>query len=130
LAQEADQRVQGTVKEIVAERFARELPSLHGLPQVRYDTAYREHRRVSWDGYVEVRGNRYSVPIHLAGQMVAVRIGLDDVLEVSAGEERVARHVLQAAAQGWVCVPEHHAPLWQSTLKVQQRSLAAYEEVL
>jgi transposase len=130
LAQEADRRVQGTVKEVVAERFAREAPALHGLPRVRYDTAYRESRRVSWDGYVEVRGNRYSVPIHLAGHGVVVRIGLDDLLEVSAGEEQVARHALQTAAQGWVRVPEHHAPLWQSTLKVQQRSLAAYEEVL
>ena len=61
LSAEADQRLQGTVKEIVAERFVRELPFLHRLPSVRYDTAYRESRRVSWDGYVDVRGNRYSV---------------------------------------------------------------------
>lgn len=130
LREEADQRLQTTVKEIVAERFARELPFLHRLPSVRYDTAYRETRRVSWDGYVDVRGNRYSVPDPLSGQIVAVRIGLDGHLRVYAGDYLVAQHCLQASAQGWVSVPDHHARLWQSTLKVEQRALTAYEEVL
>jgi len=59
LQEEADQRVHGTVKEVVAERFTQEVPALGPLPTQRYDTAYRETRHVSWDGYVEVRGNRY-----------------------------------------------------------------------
>jgi hypothetical protein len=41
----------------------------------------------------------------------------------------VASHRLQPAQQGWVTVPEHHAHLWQATLKVHQRPLAVYEEV-
>ena len=82
LAEEADQRVHGTVKEVVAERFAREKPRLSALPQQRYDTSYREYRQVAWDGYIDVRGNRYSVPAALVGQAVAVRIGLDGSLRV------------------------------------------------
>ena len=82
LAEEADQRVHGTVKEVVAERFTRELPFLNALPRHRYDTSYRELRRVSWDAYIEVRGNRYSIPANLVGQMVVVRIGLDRTLRV------------------------------------------------
>jgi transposase len=66
LAEEADQRVHGTVKEVVAERFARERPALGPLPAQRYNTAYHETRHVAWDGYIEVRGNRYSVPAGLA----------------------------------------------------------------
>ena len=31
------------------------------LPPVRYDTAYIERRRVGWDAYIDVRGNRYRV---------------------------------------------------------------------
>ena len=62
LAEEADQRVHGTVKEVVAERFAREKPRLSALPKQRYDTSYQELRQVAWDGYIDVRGNRYSVP--------------------------------------------------------------------
>jgi transposase len=128
LAQEADQRVQGTVKEVVAERFAREQPALGPLPAQRYDTSYQEMRQVSWDAYIEVRGNRYSVPAALAGQPVAVRIGLDESLRVYAGEQLVASHTLQTARNGWVTVPEHHAALWQQTLGVERRPLAVYEE--
>jgi transposase len=47
LREEADRRLHGTVKEVVAERFAREL------------TAYRERRVVAWDGYI--RGARQPV---------------------------------------------------------------------
>jgi transposase len=129
LAEEADRRVQGTVKEVVAERFSREYPVLKSLPTQRYDTSYLEYRKVSWDGYIHVRGNRYSVPIELAGQVVAVRIGLNDEFRVFAGEKVVAWHRLRSAEQGWVTKPEHHAALWQSTLRVEQRPLETYEEV-
>jgi len=128
LAEEADQRLHGTVREVVIERFARELPALQTLPAVRYDTAYYETRQVSWDSYVEVRGNRYSVPDDLVGQAVTVRIGLDDVFQVYAGEQMVTQHRLQTRAEGWVSLPGHHTRLWQDTLHVEQRPLEAYEE--
>jgi transposase len=128
LAQEADRRVHGTVKEVVAERFERERPALQPLPATRYDTAYRETRRVSWDGYVEVRANRYSVPEGLVGQVVSVWIGLDDRLRVYASERLVAQHPLQPRSQGWVSVPDHHARLWQAAGRVEQRPLEVYEE--
>ena len=82
------------------------------------------------NAYIDVRGNRYSVPGHLAGQMVRVHIGLDGSLRVYTDEILVAQHALQPAAQGWVSVPEHHHLLWQSTLKVEQRPLQRYEELL
>ena len=128
LAEEADPRLHGTVKEVVAERFTRERPALAPLPATRYDTAYLETRQVAWDGYIDVRGNRYSVPGELAGRAVSVRIGLDDQLRVYAGERLVARHTLQNARQGWVSVPEHHAALWDKTLGVERRELTVYEE--
>lgn len=130
LRTEADQRVHGTVKEVVTARFEREAATLQPLPKVRYDTAYIERRQVGWDGYIEVRGNRYSVPDHLTGQTVRVHIGLDDSLRVYADDGLVAQHQLQAAACGWVRVPEHHRHLWQTTLKVEQRPLHVYEAVL
>jgi transposase len=129
LAQEADLRVHGTVHEVVAERFKREAPLLGSLPASRYDTSYRERRQVSWDSYLDVRGNRYSVPSELVGQTVIVRIGLDDTLRVYHQETLIASHTLQAAQQGWVTVANHHTQLWQATLKVQPRPLTVYEEV-
>jgi hypothetical protein len=129
LRAEADQRCHGTLKEVVAERFGREAPALQPLPAHPYDTSYRELRRASWDSYVEVRGNRYSVPAALVGQMVVVRIGLDGELRVYQDEQVVATHQLQAAVAGWVTVPEHHAALWKRALAVEQRPLEVYEEV-
>jgi len=135
LAEEADQRVQGTVKEVVIERFAREQPALGTLPHQPYDTSYREFRQVAWDSYIEVGGNRYSVPGALAGQAVEVYIGLDGSLRVydpadpNLDRLPVATHLLRSAQEGWVTVLEHHAALWKDVFQVEQRPLQAYEEV-
>jgi transposase len=128
LKEEADQRRHGTVHEVVAERFEREGPTLAVLPARRYDTAYRESRQVSWDSYIEVRGNRYSVPARLTGRTVGVRISLDEQVWVYEGDSLVAHHRLQPAQQGWGTVAEHHADLWQAAGQVQQRSLESYQE--
>ena len=128
LREEADQRVQNTVKEVVAERFERERPHLKPLPRVRYDTAYFKLRRVASDAYVDVRGNRYSVPAELIGQRVAVRIGLDGALRIYLAEKLVAQHLLRSKEEGWGTIPEHHRQLWEA-VKVEQRPLAVYEEV-
>lgn len=129
LAEEADQRVQGTVGEVVAERFAREQPVLGPLPVRRFDTAYVETRWVAWDGYVEVRGNRYSVPDALRGQSVRVSIGLDGQLTLHDPQgQPVAEHRLRPAIQGWSTVAAHHAPLWCQSVAVERRDLAVYAE--
>jgi transposase len=129
LREEADQRMHGTVKEVVAERFERERPSLRSLPAMRYDSSYLEVRQVGWDGYVDVSGNRYSVPSGLSGQTVNVRIGLEGSLRIFRGENLVAEHVLKDKTAGWGTIPEHHAGLWKDLLKVEQRPLTVYEEV-
>ena len=126
---EADQRCHGTVQEIVAERFIREAPTLQPLPAMRYDTAYREGRQVSWDAYIDVRGSRYSVPAQLAGRSVQIRLTLDGNLTIYDGEQVVASHRVVSGEPGWVTVPSHHAALWAQTLAVEQRPLAVYEEV-
>ncbi|MHB1943132.1 MAG: IS21 family transposase [Acidiferrobacteraceae bacterium] len=130
LKTEADARVHGTVQEVVAERFTREAPHLQPLPKVPFDTRYHERRMVSWDGYVEVRGNRYSVPDACCGQEVTIRLTLDGQCSVFDAQDRqVAEHALRAAGSEWVTVPGHHQRLWDETLKVECRNLAAYAEV-
>jgi transposase len=128
LGEEADRRFHRTVQEVVAERFMREAPHLGPLPSSRYDTAYRETRQVGWDGYIDVRGNRYSVPHELAGSTVVVRISLDGELRVYRDDEVVATHRLRPGREGWSTVPAHHAGLWEQTVGVARRSLATYEE--
>ena len=130
LREEADLRVQGTVKEVVAERFERETPHLHPLPTTRYDTSYLEYRLAAWDGYIDVRGNRYSVPAALAGQRVVIRIGLDGLLRIFQADQVVAKHRLKSRQEGWSTLPEHRSEMWKQTVQVEQRSLAVYEEVM
>lgn len=129
LREEADPRCHGTVQEIVAERFTREAPLLRPLPATRYDTAYREVRQAGWDAYIDVRGRRYSVPAHVAGRPVQIRLTLDGDLAVYDGEQLVASHRVDRGAAGWRTIPAHHAALWAHTLAVEQRPLAVYEEV-
>ena len=128
LLEEADQRLHGTVKEVVAERFERERPALMPLPAHRFDTSYVETRHVGWDACVNVRGNRYSVPSAYCGQAVTIHVSLDDDLSVYAGERCIARHRLVPAEAGWQTVADHHLRLW-AAVRVEARSLHACEEV-
>ena len=118
----------GTVKEIVRERFLREAPALGPLPAVRYDTSCYETRLASWDGYIDMKGNRYSIPDNLRGRLVTARLTLDGLLSVYDGEAIVAGHRLEDRTQGWATRAEHHASPWKS-LNVERRDLAVYEEV-
>ena len=129
LEQEADKRVHGTVKEVVIERFCKEADRLGRLPSHRYDTSYRESRHVHWDGYIDVRGNRYSAPSEYCGSTVTVRIGLCGDLRIYADDVKVAEHRLRKASEGWGTVAAHHEPLWQQTFSVERRDLSVYEEV-
>jgi transposase len=129
LTTEADRRVHGTHGEVVIERFRKEQPRLQALPSHRFDTSYREIRQVAFDGYIDVRGNRYSVPAAVIGQPVACRIALDDTLRVfDAADRLIATHRLKPAREGWTTVPDHHASLWNDALKVERRDLAVYAE--
>ncbi len=54
------------------------------------------------DAFIDVRGNPYSVPGHLCGETVAVRITLDGVLKVFDAEGvRMAECRLRPKAAGW-----------------------------
>lgn len=130
LRTEADVRRHATVHEVVAERFAREVPALSPLPTQSFDTSYRERRVVAWDGYIELRGNRYSVPDSLCGQAVTVRVTLDGQISIwDARGDCVATHCQNTHRHNWVSIADHHRRLWQETLHVVSRPLSVYAEV-
>ena len=130
LTKVADERIHDTVKEKVADRFLSEQPHLGELPSVRYDTSYREIRRVPVDAYINVRSNRYSVPSSLVGQQVSIRIGLDrQLLIYGPGDALVARHLLDEGKNQWRLDPTHHRALYDD-VKVETRDLSRYEEVM
>lgn len=127
----ADQRVLRQFGQSPAQRFEQERGRLLALPAQPFDTRYHDVRRVGWDAYIEVQGNRYSVPASHCGEQVTIRISLDGELSVySVNDELVARHRLQDRREGWQRVAEHHEALWRSVSAVEHRALSAYEEVL
>jgi hypothetical protein len=94
LAEEADQRVQGTVKEVVAERFQREAPYLKPLPAQRNDTSYLELRRAGW-GWVCVAKHKADVrraaaPAECADQAFPAIISCRDSPGIQAMMGRMA----------------------------------------
>ena len=126
----ADERIHNTVKEKVADRFEREKASLKSLSSIRYDTSYREVRRVPVDAYIDVRSNRYSVPSELVGQQVSIRIGLDrQLLIYSADDTLAASHLLKNGKNQWQLNPVHHRALYDE-VKVETRDLSQYEEAI
>lgn len=127
----AQQRLLRRFRQTPAERFQEEQPQLLPRPETDFDTRYYDVRHVGWDAYIDVHGNRYSVPAECCGQRVTIRVSLDGELTVYdiRGQE-VARHRMADRKQGWQTVAEHHEPLWQDVLPVQHRSLAVYEELL
>jgi len=124
----ANRRFHRELGESVDTRLARETPALTPLRRDRFDTAYRSQRVVSLDAYVSIDGVRYSVPGHLVGQRLSLRIQLDGWIELAdlAGTV-VARHHKIAGDQRVVTIAEHHAALW-SQVRVQARGLDYYAE--
>ncbi len=58
----ADNRELRQFRQTPAARFVEEASHLQLLPAADFDTSYFDIRHVAWDSYIEVRGNRYSVP--------------------------------------------------------------------
>ena len=138
----ANQRVHGTTYCVVQQRWEAEKPALQPLAgRGPYPFVEEELRRVSRDAYVSWQANRYSVPWRYAGQQVRVRGG-SDVVEVYAGQERIAVHARLAGLHRTSAQAEHHAGIPLGGLRspaktqvrlrplapeVEVRSLAVYE---
>ncbi|EFW2393643.1 hypothetical protein NZI65_004475, partial [Shigella sonnei] len=99
MADVADRRELRQFRQTPEQRFTQEQEHLQPLLGTDFDI-----RHVSWDGYIEVGGNRYSVPESLCGQLVSIRISLDDELRIYSNEQQVASHRLCSAAYGWQTV--------------------------
>lgn len=100
-----------TTKVPPVERLTVERPLLLPLPSTRFDSAYREPRRVhpaipliSW------RGVRYSVPTRVLGQTVEVHQPVDaDVFTVRWAGQTIASHTQAPSGADDVWDPTHHA---------------------
>jgi transposase len=68
-------RTHGTLKRRVCDLFAEEQPQLRALPTTRFEYYRVVERRAHFDGYIEVDGAYYSVPLPCIGHTVIVHAG-------------------------------------------------------
>lgn len=112
------------------ERFvALDRPALRPLPPTRY--AYAEWRRakVHIDYHIELEKHRYSVPYHLVGQRVDVRLTASTVEILHAGV-RVAAHPRRAGARGRSYHPDHLPPPHRAHLEWTPERFQRWGEAL
>ena len=93
LAEVADVRVHRKTRRRPIDLHAEERPHLIPLPEQPYEVAEMVYRTVDTEGFIGYGQNRYSVPWHYLGQVVAVRITEDTVAIYSPRLELLARHV-------------------------------------
>lgn len=104
----ANVRVHRETHERPVDRLARERPFLKPLPAHRHEL-YRElARQVGSDFCVAVDTNRYSVPPRCVGQVATVRLYVDR-LEILVAGDIVAAHQLPETRHGRLVLAEHAA---------------------
>jgi transposase len=112
LREVADVRLHRQTKRRPLDLHAEELPHLIPLPDRPYEVAEMVYRTVDAEGLVSHAQNRYSVPWHYIGQVLAVRITDDSVVIYSPRLELLARHIRFPATerQRQSRQPEHLPP--------------------
>lgn len=126
----------------VARLAEEELTPLDGRPD--FDTSLYTTRRVSREATVAFEGNRYSVPWHLAGRDVLLRLLPDRRhMQILWQDQVVARHPLAAGHGQFVKDPAHYQGLnrakagrpalylldKQGPEEVERRDLAYYDQL-
>ena len=85
----ADERLHGTTREKVIDRFEKEQMSLGVLPLSPYDIAEKCYRKVYKDCQLSFNGNRYVVAHEYAGKKVLLKIS-DGILRIFHDDQLIA----------------------------------------
>jgi len=139
----ANIRVHGTTCERPCDRLQQERPQLKPLPGMeRLQSFLRDERRVGRDAFVRWERAAYGVPWTWVGKDVQVQAS-ETVVEIWAGDRRLAVHPRATRPGQHLVVPDQWKGLpgregrpkpepvavQVATIEVEQRSLAAYEQV-
>ncbi len=117
----ADQRLHGTTHERPGARFARaEASELRSLGSRTPPPRERQESRiVPRDGYVCVDTNRYPVSLSWVGRRIEVRILVDEIVLVTAGEDSVRHYRLKG---------KHQVARWEGPARSLPKSVQAGDE--
>ena len=106
LQQVNEVRVCRATEQIPCVRLAEEQGKLGRLPAAAHDYGFFDSVLVNRESMVIIATNRYSVPVHLVGQTLTVRLHPERI-ELFDGIEHVASHRRHLGRQARVVVPEH-----------------------
>jgi transposase len=95
---------------------------LKKLPSLAYPARRTDLAKVSKTGFVEVDGNRYSVPSRYCGQSVTVAF-YPDKIEVIAGSQPVATHRRSFARKQTLEHPAHRSDLLRITPAYKEKRI-------
>jgi len=122
LSRVANLRVHGDTRQKPTELWHTDTPSLSPLPLHPFDIATVSPVRASRQLRITLDTNRYSVPAHLAGQVLTLKTA-PDRLCISQGEQRIARHVRRYDRYGAFENPDHPKPLLEPRKKARDQQL-------
>lgn len=89
-----------------AELLGDEQPKLGPLPAVAHDYGFFDTVKVSRESLISIATNRYSVPAHLVGMLLTVRIHPARMMRY-VGDTLVAAHPRHFGRHARVVIPEH-----------------------
>ncbi len=106
----------------IGELWSLESPHLLPLPAVAFEVGQIRACKVSSRGWISYGTNFYSVPIHLVGETLQVRIGAEQITASSrTGVEAV--HSRQYGSNKMVLKLEHYLPLLERKVRAVDRAL-------
>ena len=115
-------RTHGTLKRRVCDLFAEEQPALRVLPTTRFEYYRVVERRTHFDGYIEVDGAYYSVPLPCIGQTVIVHVGTTWLRVLDRSTHALLReHTIARAGERRTCDHDRPPQTPPSTLAIQRR---------
>jgi len=103
----ANVRLHGTTRRRPVDLFQEERNELRPLPEDPYLALHMGRYKVRKDCHIQLKGNFYSVPHHLVGKSVLVRLS-ESTVAISFEDEKVAEHPRARGAGQDVTDLEHY----------------------
>lgn len=131
LAEVADVRIHRETKQSPLKRHSLERAHLIPLPVTHYETAQVVYRTVTVEGFIIWKQNQYSVPWRYLGQVLPVRVTVEEVIVYGPRlETEIARHSILPGTQSHQqqVDPAHH-PAPNDTRQRHAALKLRYEEL-
>ncbi len=115
-------RTHGTLKRRVCDLFAEEQPALRPLPTTRFEYYRTVERRAHFDGYIEVDGAYYAVPLSCIGHTLVVQVGTTWLRILDrTGCTLLREHTIARKGERRTCEQDRLPQMPPSTFALQRR---------